>query len=330
MRINVYLLLAFTFMLSSCQAPVKLIEGSGTWTQIEAVDNSKPIKRHEAAFARVKDKLVLFGGRRINPVSVYDTQLNQWVNKNTVPIEMHHFQAVVYKSQLLILGAFTGKYPREKPVPNIYSYDPEEDKWTKGSLIPKERQRGGAGAVAYKGNIYLACGIKDGHRGDHKKWLDKYNPQTGEWEILPDAPRPRDHFQAIVANDKLYLIGGRTTISKEGPFKNTIKEVDVYDFKANSWSTLDEGIPTPRAGNYAVLYGDYILVMGGESASQKAAHNEVEALNVKTQEWTTLNPMLRGRHGTGVILYKDKFYVASGSGNRGGGPELTTMECMSF
>ena len=42
------------------------------------------------------------------------------------------------------------------------------------------RRRGGAGAVVYKGKIYLACGIKDGHRGDHKKWLDAYEHQ---WSV---------------------------------------------------------------------------------------------------------------------------------------------------
>jgi hypothetical protein len=37
-----------------------------------------------------------------------------------------------------------------------------------------------------------------------------------------------------------------------------------------------------------------------------------------------------GRHGTGVIYWKGKVYVAAGSANRGGGPELNDMECMEW
>ncbi len=328
-KIHVFLCV-LAILSTACQPPPQIGERTGQWTTIEASDGSLPVQRHEAAFVGIKDRFYLLGGRRMNPSSIFDIPSQSWKNGNKVPIEMHHFQPVVYDEKIYILGAMTGKYPGETPIPHIYIYNPVSDSWEKGDPIPEDRQRGGAGAVVYKNKIYLACGIKDGHRGDHKNWLDVYDPQTGQWEKLPDAPRARDHFQAVVAKDKLYLLGGRTTKSAEGPFKNTIPEVDVYDFYTNTWSTLDNNLPTPRAGNYAILYGEDILVMGGESATQKPAHKEVEALNIHTHSWKSLSPMLQGRHGTGVILYKNKLYVASGSGNQGGGPELTSMECMSF
>lgn len=46
-------------------------------------------------------------------------------------------------------------------------------------------------------------------------------------------------------------------------------------------------------------------------------------------KWTTLNPLSRGRHGSQLIYYNKNIYVASGSGNKGGSPELTSMECFS-
>lgn len=330
MKLNVALLLILVFTILACQTKLKIGDRTGTWTSVESKDGSLPEKRHEAAFVGMGDQFFLLGGRRMKPTSIFDYQNQIWSDGAKVPVEMHHFQPVTFDEKIYILGALSGKYPAETPLPNIYIYNPATDSWAKGDPIPEDRRRGGAGAVVYKDKIYLACGIKDGHRGDHKRWLDVYDPQTGEWKALADAPRPRDHFQAVVAKDKLYLLGGRTTRSSEGPFKNTIPEVDVYDFKTNSWSTLQENLPTPRAGNYAILYGEDILVMGGESATQKSAHHEVEALNTKTHTWRSLSPLLQGRHGTGVVLYENKLYVASGSGNRGGGPELTSMECLSF
>lgn len=329
---NNLIFLLFIVFCWSCKTTqtATLPDSRGTWNAVTAKDGSLPTQRHEAAFVGVKDKFYLLGGRRINPVSIFNTKVQVWTSGATPPLEIHHFQPVVYKNKIYLLGAMTGNYPGETPVPNVYIYDPKTDQWKKGAEIPENRRRGGAGAVLYKDKIYLVCGIKDGHRGDHKKWLDAYDPKTDTWEQLPDAPRPRDHFQAVVVNDKLYTMGGRTTVAADNPFKNTIAEIDVYDFNTQTWTTLENGLPTKRAGNHAVVYGKDILVIGGESFTQEVAHNEVEALNVLDYTWRTLSPMIEGRHGSGVILHKNKFYIASGSGNRGGGPELTNMECLGF
>lgn len=324
-------ILFISLIIFSCNTPKNVIPSDikGNWSSMTAMDG-EPVARHEAAFIGVEDKFYLLGGRRINSTSIYDPKNKKWMQGAKPPIEMHHFQPVVYNDKIYILGAMTGKYPGETPVPNIYIYDPAIDIWEKGSAIPDDRQRGGAGVSLYEGKIYLSCGIRDGHRGDHKKWLDVYDPVTGKWEQLPDAPRERDHFQSVVANDKLYLLGGRTTIAADNPFKNTITEIDVYDLKKGTWTTLENGLPTERAGNFVTLYGEDIIVLGGESFNQKLAHSEVEALNTKTHTWRTLSPMQEGRHGTGAIIHNGKICVASGCGNRGGSPELKTMECLSF
>ncbi|MEO0339769.1 MAG: kelch repeat-containing protein [Bacteroidota bacterium] len=326
------IVLVLILFATACNSSQYILESNavGKWAEIKAVDGSAPVQRHEAAFIAVGDQFYLLGGRGIKPTSIYNTKTQSWSEGAIVPIEMHHFQPVVYDDKIYIMGALTGGYPGETPIPNIYIYDPTVDTWQKGPTIPADRQRGGAGVSVYKGKIYLSCGIKDGHRGDHKKWLDVFDPITQQWSTLPDAPRARDHFQSVVADDKLYLLGGRTTISADNPMKHTIAQIDVFDFKTQTWSTLPNGLPTLRAGNYVTLYGQDILVMGGESFAQVPAHAEVEVLNIKSKEWRTLSPMLQGRHGTGVINYQGKLWVASGSGNRGGGPELTSMECLSF
>lgn len=176
----------------------------------------------------------------------------------------------------------------------------------------------------------MVCGIKDGHQGDHKQWLDEFDPSTGEWRVLPDAPRTRDHLQAVVIGDKLYAAGGRNTSKRTNQvFERTIKEVDVYDFTSGEWSTLaspEQDIPTPRAGVAAVEFGDALVVIGGESG-QREAHNEVEAFDPQTGSWRTLTPLVQGRHGTGAAVFSDRIFISAGSGNRGGGPELNTTEC---
>ena len=176
----------------------------------------------------------------------------------------------------------------------------------------------------HDGKIYLVCGIVDGHRGGHVAWLDEYDPATDSWRVLPDAPRPRDHFQAVAHDNKLYALAGRTTVAATNPFANTIGEVDVFDFATNEWSTLTDTLPTHRAGNATAVLNDEILVLGGESV-QLVAHSEVEALSPEKGTWRTLDSLSRGRHGTGVVEHAGQLVMASGCGNHGGSPELDDM-----
>jgi len=313
-----------------CTTPKLNSLTKGKWMKLSTTDGTQPIPRHEAAFIKVDDQFFLLGGRRMNPVSIYDTKTQSWRNGAVPPIELHHFQPVLYQQEIYVLGAMTGPYPGETPVTNIYIYNPKKDTWRKGPAIPEHRLRGGAGATILEDKIYLVCGIKDGHRGDHKKWLDVYDLSSKTWAELPDAPRPRDHFQAVIADNKLYCLGGRTTIAADNPFKNTIGEVDVFDLQTQVWTTTASPLPTPRAGNFTLLLGKEILVLGGESFNQVPAHAEVEALHTRYETWRTLPPLPQGRHGTGAILMGQTIYTASGCGKRGGEPELADLWGFSF
>jgi len=330
----------FTFFcllfLASCSGPAPTGEttddtttkASSGWQTVMAADSSKPHARHEAAFVAVGDKYYLLGGRGIKPVDIFDSKTKTWSAGSKPPVEIHHFQPVVYANEIYLLGAMTGGYPGETPLPGIVIYSPANDAWRIGAEIPTNRRRGGAGAVLHEGKIYLVCGIIDGHRGGHVAWLDVFDPATGAWQQLPDAPRPRDHFQAVITDGKLYSLAGRTTVAATNPFANTIGEVDVFDLAEGTWSTLPDTLSTHRAGNAAIVLNANILVVGGESKDQVVAHSEVEALSVSSGKWRSLDSLSRGRHGTGVVHHNGQLIMASGCGNHGGSPELDDMISM--
>jgi len=302
----------------------------GRWTQVKTADGSAPSARHEAAFVAVGDRYYLIGGRGMKPVNVYNPKTNQWKTGSIPPIEMHHFQPVIYRNEIYILGAMTGPYPGEIPIANIYIYNPIMDEWRMGDAIPEERRRGGAGISVHGDHIYMVCGIRDGHRGDHKNWLDVYHVPSRTWKKLADAPRPRDHFQTAIINEKIYAVAGRTTISSDNPFKNTMREMDIYDIASDSWTTAAAQLPTPRAGNAVTVIGNDLVVFGGESFYQQSAHPELEHYDTVTGEWRTLTEIPVGRHGTGLIKDGQQLITASGSGDRGGGPELDDLWVFEF
>jgi len=291
----------------------------------------EPIARHEAGFIGVENNFYLLGGRRIQPVSIYNSDTKTWSQGKEPPLELHHFQGFAYDGDVYVAGAFTGKYPYETPVTDIYKYDVENDIWTTLFTMPKDRARGAGGAVVHDHKLYMVGGLTNGHWDGHVKWFDVYDLKTGEWTVLPDMPRFRDHFNAVIVKERLYLIGGRMSSAKtEEVFELTEDSIDVYDFKTSKWTTLESKLPTQRAGNAAIAVQNEILVVGGESNSQTKAHAEVEAFNVLKGEWKTYPSLLDGRHGTQLIYHKGALYIASGCGNRGGSPELTSLESFSL
>jgi hypothetical protein len=299
------------------------------WQTVAA--SGTPNARHEAAFVAVGDKLYLLGGRRIQPVNIYTPATRIWASGSAPPEEVHHFQSVVVNGKIWLVGAMTGGSPNERALDHIPIYDPASDSWSRGPSIPADRRRGGAGAVLLNGQLFVVGGIINGHQSGNVAWLDRLDIASGQWTVLLDAPRARDHFQAAIVGQKLYAVGGRQTMGAQGMVFNRVQAaVDVYDFAAGTWSTLPspEGdLPQPRAGSMSLAVNDrYVVVGGGESLTQTTAHAEVQALDTTTGRWTAWPSFVQGRHGSGIDRLGNTLYVASGSGNRGGSPELTTIE----
>jgi N-acetylneuraminic acid mutarotase len=301
----------------------------GRWALLPP--GERPIPRHEHAYVRVGERFYLIGGRGSNPikpVEIFDPATGTWTAGAAPPVEMHHFQAVEYGGKVYVVGAMTGGYPKEPPLPEVHLYDPAADRWSRGPEIPADRRRGGAGVVVHEGQIYVVAGITTGHWDGHVPWLDAFDPRTGAWRRLADAPRARDHFHAAVIDGKLYAAGGRRTSASLGhPLEPTVPEVDVYDFGTGRWSTLPAAanLPTPRAGTTAFVTGGRLVVLGGESAAQQPAHAEVEALDPRTLRWAALAPLAVGRHATQAVAHGGRVYVAAGSRTRGG-TEINSQE----
>ena len=298
------------------------------WTTIGT--SNTPDERHENGFVAYNGKLYLLGGRGIKRVQIFDPSTNSWADGAYNPFQMHHFQAVIYDDLIYVIGAYTGACcDAEFGISNVWAYSPGTDQWIEKHEIPSNRRRGSTGAVVYNGKIYIAGGLNGGHGATATSfnWFDEYDPSNGQWKTLPNAPRVRDHFHTVLFNGKLYLTGGRDT-GDPSVTQKTIAEIDVYDFNAGSWSTLGAGknLPTPRGGASSVLYQGEILVIGGETHDQETAHKRTEAFNPITESWRTLSELVVGRHGTQATVLNDAVYIAAGSAQKGGDPELNSIE----
>ncbi|WP_051069657.1 Kelch repeat-containing protein, partial [Mariniradius saccharolyticus] len=282
--------------------------------------------RHENSFVQAGKKFYLMGGReKARNIDVYDFENNSWKTLvNVGPLAFNHFQAVEYRGYIWIIGAFeNNSFPNETPASHIWVFDPITEQYTRGPEIPVERRRGSAGLVVYKDKFYLIGGNKLGHNGQYVAYFDEFDPLTGSWRTLADAPRARDHFHASVIGDKIFVASGRLSGGEGGTFGPVIKEVDVWDFETGTWSTLPSSmdLPTPRAAAVVSAFDEKLYVVGGEipGPGNDLALNVTEIFDPKDSTWTNGPSLNFGRHGTQGIISGGGLYVIAGSPTRGGG-----------
>jgi N-acetylneuraminic acid mutarotase/glucose/arabinose dehydrogenase len=263
---------------------------------------STGLERQEVSFVRAGQLFYLAGGATAQ--QVYDPKSDSWRNVAPLPRNLDHIQGVALDGQIYYIGGLAA-WPRPH-VHSVYVYDPSTDRFA--TRRPMPRGRGAGGVATHDGKIYYAGGLNEGRA---VTWFDVYDPRRDSWARLPDMPRPRDHFQAAVVGDKLYAIGGRDSeLGKE------YSETDAFDFATGRWSTGLAPIPTKRGGFAAAVLGDEILVIGGEDSN--SAHREVEAYDIRRNNWRTLDPMPTARHGIQAVVCGGAVYVAAGGETQGG------------
>ena len=294
------------------------------WSPVTTTDNSAPEARHESGAVVVNDKIYLLGGRGIRGVDVYDPAANTWTSVAQAPLELHHFQPVAFAGKIYVIGAFTCCFPLEPTISDIHVFDPSTNTWSIEGSMPANRLRGSAGTVVHQNKIYVIGGNTDGHSGGAVNWFDEYDPATGEWRVLPDAPNARDHFAAAIAGGKLIAAAGRQT---QLSFANTVQGTDVYDFTSGQWTSTSHNIPTPRAGTMTAVFGDQVYVIGGESGLQVSAHAEVQVFNPANGLWSQVTPMANPRHAGGsALIVGSELHVFTGSNVRGADGEFDGHE----
>lgn len=298
------------------------------WQPLESNDGSALTARHEAAGVVVGNAIYLIGGRGNRPLERFSLDTGQWENLGLAPLELHHVQPVVVGTDILLVGAFSCCYPQEQIVAEIHVFDTVTDTWRIQGSLPADRLRGSAAAVVHEGLVYLLGGNTLGHNGGAVPWFDEYDPSTGAWRVLPDAPNARDHFSAVMIGNELVAAAGRQT-RMPNPAANPVQAVDIYDFETASWRSA-ASIPTLRGGAVAVAYGGEVIVAGGEINLSNVALDVVEAYNPGSDQWRTLSAMSTGRHGSGGGVLDNHFIMLSGASRIGGSHETGDAEILQL
>lgn len=273
---------------------------SGSWTTLAGTGSA----RQEVSYVALGDRLLLAGGGTRH--QAYDPQTGRWSDLAPLPEALDHIQGVAIGGRAYYVGGLR-RWP-DDDVGSVFAYDPAADAFAR--LTPMPRSRGAGGVVAHEGKLYYAGGLHDGRA---VPWFDVFDPSTGRWRALPDMPRKRDHFSAVVIGDRLIVTGGRDRdIGRE------LAETDIFDFREGRWLTGLARIPTPRGGFAAAVVAGEMLAIGGEVEGRTLP--TVEAYDPVRDSWRTLPSMPTARHGIQAAVSDERVFVAAGGIRTGGAP----------
>ncbi len=276
-------------------------------------------------------KLYVFGG--LAPgwkpkalVYEYDPGGDSWTKKKNMPLASHHVAAAELSGKIYMFGGYqypdAGK-PGWQPIDNAWEYDPAKDTWR--ALAPMPTKRGSTNAVVHGGKIYVIGGASL-HPGSKDPFVhparphralgtnEVYDPVTNTWETRSPMPTARNHAAAGMANNKIYVIGGRIGATFITGGARGVDLVEEYDPTTDQWGRLMAPMPTARSAVAWATYGGKIYVAGGEAQDSRmlAAFRTVEAFDAASNTWTILPSMQFPRHGLAGAFVGNRFHLVSG------------------
>ena len=284
-----------------------------------APTGERPARRSEQAGAwdAKGNRLVMFGGSFAVPQNcsfvaatsetetwIYDATCDSWtLSKSATPAGRARSGSAWKDGMgLLIFGGrsregTSGLYTMYN---DLWSFDPDADKWTKVSNGGGIAKRFNVSMVLRQdtGNLLVFAGNTSGsglqYTPNNDVW--EYNFQSGVWKELKTAGNvPAKRFFAGALwdskRDRFVIYGG----ADAGLFSNTAKFKDdiwALDFKQDPpmWTKLDSKANEKPDGRYwsSLVYdtvADRYIMFGGHDDKQQGNRNDLWGFDPSTNQW---------------------------------------------
>jgi N-acetylneuraminic acid mutarotase len=288
-----------------------------------------------AATARTHTKVA--GSPAATPaLSLSGIPVGRWTSLPESPTPRGEVSAARIGNVVYVVGGFdsTGHTTSE-----VQRLDLVSGRWSTVASMPQALNH--MSAVGYGGRLYVVGGYSqpsDTSAGAVRGfWC--FDPGSGRWSAMPDAPVARAAAGAAILGHRLYVAGGRNDTTA------ALSTLGIFDFDTRRWSegpslvhprehvaAVAAGgavwllggrvsgvgstdveryrpgaaawqsmsqLPVARSGFQAVSVGNSVFVVGGENGSSTVS--EVNRLDVRTDQWNNVGDMPVPRHGLGVV-----------------------------
>ncbi|KAF8791411.1 Kelch-like protein 5 like protein [Argiope bruennichi] len=239
------------------------------------------------------------GGKGSWRIEKYDLRSNTWSNYGVMTSRRLQFGAAVIDDKLYVVGGRDGL----KTLNIVECYDFKTKTWT--AMPSMSTHRHGLGVGVLGGPMYAV--------GGHDGWtylsaVERWDSTTRLWSYVAPLNTQRSTAGVAVLNDRLYAVGGRDGSA-------CLRSVECFDPHRNKW-TYCAPMSIRRGGAGVGVINNYLFALGGHDApilNPGVSRFEcVERYDPRTDTWTLVAPMRRGRDAIGVGILGDRLIAVGG------------------
>uniref|UniRef100_UPI0037E89D77 kelch-like protein 23 n=1 Tax=Semicossyphus pulcher TaxID=241346 RepID=UPI0037E89D77 len=202
----------------------------------------------------------------LDTVSVYNCDYDEWTEGCPMITARYYHCSIALHGCIYAIGGYRGGAPEQ----DTEFYDPLKKKWFP---VAKMIQGVGNATACVMGDKIYVTGGHYGYRGNctYEK-IQVYRPDVNEWSIFTISPHPEYGLCSVSLNNKLYLVGGQTTIA------------DCYDTESDEWRQISV-MKERRMECGASVINDCIYVTGGYSYSKGTYLQSIEKYDPQLDSW---------------------------------------------
>ena len=196
-----------------------------------------------------------------------DGTLGAWTTGTSLPGVLSHSQSVVTKNRVYLLGGFNGSNSLSVVYTASINADGTLGAWSAGTSLPSGLY--GTQVVVTKNRVYLLGGSSVGGDGVSTVYTAPINADgtLGAWTTGTSLPGALVRSQAVVTENRVYLLGGGTT--------NTNSISTVYTAPINADGTLGAwvigtSLPEGIARSQVVVTKNRVYLLGGSNEVSSA------------------------------------------------------------
>lgn len=280
------------------------LDADGGWTEL-STDGPEPSGhvRHQGVTDPQTGDLYVFGGFTDEPnLWRYDAQAGRWAERGTrgprPDVRFDH--TMVWDTERDRIWLHAGEDPRGRFRDDLWSYDPDDDRWRRVEADDGPGQIAMHEAVwdAHGDRMLVFGGWKLPYAGGPKQELTDlwaFHPSEGRWERLPTPKGPPSVFKFSLVLDpernQLLLFGGFKFQVRRSNEPYVSDQLWRYDLDLQLWEQVDPSGPRPSArfahGATWNPMTQEMVIVGGYADGHL---DDVWAYDPQTERWTERTP----------------------------------------
>jgi hypothetical protein len=279
------------------------------------------VHRSEASHASSGQELqavivVAGGGFDDQSVEVFNMTSKTWRPMSEMIERRQGASSVLYQGHMIVTGGYSGQYLDSVEELNLARQDGH---WVKSHFKLPMPSRGHA-CVVLQDRLLVIGGESDGRIYDTIHEIQLTPPYTSR--LLTKMPRAVCYHGAEVVNDKVYIIGGKKTISHKHA-KNTIL---MFDPATNTCTKLKK-LPYAVSNMATATWKDNLVVLGGADKEDNVLNTAI-LYDVTTGSHRKLPEMPKKRFCCTAVAIGENIITMGGRDETG--IILNSVECYNF